>query len=61
MNGIDLINYIQQIHDDRIDRGMYKAPLPENNKQVKYIIKHLGISDGQIIPDRSDTSWIKFK
>ena len=46
MNGIDSINYIQKLHDERIDRGKCRAPFPENNKQVKYIIKHLGISEG---------------
>ncbi len=59
LDGAQAVARISSLHDSRVDRGRLRAPAPETQRQVQFVMKHLGHASGQPIPDRTDMSWAK--
>jgi protein-tyrosine phosphatase len=55
------IAQIEKYRESRIDKSRNFIPTPETNLQVEFLVKRLGAAKTEIIPDRSDRSWLKKK
>jgi hypothetical protein len=58
MDACEAIHYVESCRNEREDKSRNFIPVPETNAQVNFIGKILGY-EGKILPDRSDTSWLK--
>ena len=58
MTGDEAIAYVERAHDRRKDKSRNFIPTPESPKQVKFVCKILGLSEGGEVPDRSDKRWL---
>jgi N-glycosidase YbiA len=52
------IEHIERCRETRIDTSRNFIPTPETNAQVSFLVKHLGLKEGSIAPDRSDRTWL---
>jgi protein-tyrosine phosphatase len=62
MKNITAPQAIQEIElwrESRPDTSRNFIPTPESVSQVKFLVKQLGVKDGEIIPDRTNTDWLK--
>jgi hypothetical protein len=58
-DAMEAIYEIEKWRLTRPDQSRCFIPTPETQKQVDYIVKHLGLKHGNIVPDRRDRSWLK--
>jgi hypothetical protein len=62
LRNLDAYEAIQEIEKWRLtrpDQSKSYVPTPETTKQVSFLVKHLGLKEGHIAPDRSSRSWLK--
>jgi hypothetical protein len=55
----EVVKKIQLARETRIDKTRNFIPTPEMNVQIKFLVKELGLKNGNIVPDRSNVEWLK--
>ena len=62
LENLDVAEAVERIstcRDTREDKSRNFVPTPETTAQVLFLEKELGLKSGNILPDRSDKSWLK--
>ena len=55
----EVVEKIEKYRELREDKSRNFIPTPETTSQINFLIKNLGVNNSNIIPDRSDRSWLK--
>ncbi len=58
LDACEAIARVEYLRSLRPDTTRNFIPTPESCQQVAFLVKELGLKDGHVAPDRSDTSWL---
>lgn len=54
----EAVEHVEKCRNTRKDKTRNFVPTPETTAQMKFLIREIGLKNGNIAPDRSDMSWI---